>query len=308
MRSVELGRTGVQLPQLGLGTYLFKGGPEPLRSAFDLGATFVDTAPLYLTESVVAEAIRGRRDEVFVGTKVGGHHARPDEVIAACDRSLRDLGVERIDLYQLHWPNPDVPIADTVGALEALVDAGKVRFLGLSNFSVPEIRAAQQAARRYRFESNQVQYSLVQRSAEATYNPNGLAGDDEGDVLSYCRDEGVTVIAWGPLGMGRLLRSDDERPPAQLLRSIAVEVGGTPAQVALNWATSRGAVVAIAKSDSAARIADNLGAARWELSAQHVAQLDAAYDKYRHAGAVPGRLCDYLAQWAKEVETTGQQC
>jgi len=308
MRSVKLGRTDVQLPEFGFGTYLYKGGPEPLRSAFALGSTFVDTAPLYLTEPVVAEAVRGRRNEVFVATKVGGHQARYDEVVASCDRSLHELGVEQIDLFQLHWPNPDVPIEETVGALEALVDAGKVRFLGLSNFSVPEIRAAQQAARRHRFESNQVQYSLVQRSAEATYNPNGLAGEDEGDVLSYCRAEGLTIIAWGPLGMGRLLRSDDERPPAQLLRAIAVQVGATPAEVALNWSTSRGGVTAIAKSDSASRIAENLGAAQWRLSEQQLAQLDAAYDKYRQAAAVPGRLCDYLTQWANQVETTGQQC
>ena len=215
--------------------------------------------------------------------------------------------MDQIDLYQLHWPNPEVPIAETVGALEDLVAAGKVRFLGLSNFSVPEVRAAQEAATRERFVSNQVQYSLVQRAAEVSYNPNGLAGEGEGDILSFCRDQGITVIAWGPLGMGRLLRPDDQRPPAQLLRSIAQAMNATVAQVALNWCTSRGGVTAIGKSNSAARVAENLGAARWQLSTEQVDQLDAAVDKYRQA-SIPGRACDYLAQWANQVETTNQQC
>jgi diketogulonate reductase-like aldo/keto reductase len=307
MRSLELGTTGVVVPQFGLGTYLYTGGPAPLRAGLDLGATFIDTAPLYLSERVVAEAINGRRDKVFLATKVGGHQARYDEVIAACERSLTDLETDWIDLYQLHWPNPDVPIAETVGALGDLVDAGKVRFLGLSNFSVPEIRAAQAASPRHRFVSNQVQYSLVQRSAETSYNPNGLADPSEGDVLSYCRAEGLSVVAWGPLGMGRLLRDDDERPTAQLLRTIAQEMGATPSQVALNWCTSGGATMAIPKSNSASHIADNLAAAHWELSPDHVAQLDAAFDKYRSAAAAPGRLCDYLTQWAAEVETSGEQ-
>jgi diketogulonate reductase-like aldo/keto reductase len=307
MRRVELGTTGVLLPEFGLGTYLYTGGPEPLTVGLDLGSTLIDTAPLYLSESVVGEAVRGRRNEVFVATKVGGHQAHYPDIMAACERSLRALGTDWIDLYQLHWPNPDVPIAETVGALEELVDAGKVRFLGLSNFSVPEIRAAQAAASRHRFVSNQIQYSLVQRGAEVSYNPNGLADPSEGDVIAYCRAEGLTVVAWGPLGVGRLLNAEDDRSPAQLLRSIAEEVGGTPAQVALNWCTSGGGVIAIPKSNSAAHIANNLAAAEWILSPDHVAKLDAAFDKYRGAGAVPGRLCDYLAQWANEVETTGEQ-
>jgi diketogulonate reductase-like aldo/keto reductase len=219
---------------------------------------------------------------------------------------LAALGTDRIDLLQLHWPNPDVPIAETVGALESLADAGKVRYLGLSNFSVPEIVAAQAATSRHRFVANQVQYCLTQRWAEVAYSPNGLAGPDEGDVLGFCRANDITIIAWGPLGMGRLLRADDERPPSRLIRSIAAEVGGTPAQVALNWCTARGGTVAIPKSNGAAHIVENLGAAEWRLSDEQVTQLDDAFAKYRGA-AIPGRACDYLAQWAEQVEATGQQ-
>jgi diketogulonate reductase-like aldo/keto reductase len=307
MRTVELGPSGFQLPELGLGTYLYTGGAGPLGAGLDRGATLIDTAPLYLSEPVVAQALAGRRDEVVVATKVGGHQAGYQAVIAACDRSLKDLGIDWIDLYQLHWPNPDVPIAETVGALEDLVDAGKVRFLGCSNFSVPELRAAQEATTRHRFVSNQVQYSLMYRLAETSYNPNRLADPDEGDVLTYCRDHAVAVIAWGPLGMGRMLDPTNQRPGAETLRAVAREAGATPAQVALNWCTSGGGVVAIPKSDTAAHITENLGAASWRLSPDQVARLDTAFEKYRAAPAPPGRLCDYLTQWAHDVETSGQQ-
>lgn len=177
-----LGRTGVSVPALGLGTWRYDAGIEPLQRGIELGATLIDTAERYGTEAVVGKAIRGVRSQVFVATKVRHENLRYDDVIRAADKSLSTLGVERIDLYQVHRPNRDVPIAETMAAMNALVGAGKVRFIGVSNFSLTQLTQAQNASG-HPIVSNQLRYSLVNRAIE-------------GELLQFCQQVGITVIAY----------------------------------------------------------------------------------------------------------------
>src|SRR5262249_25651824 len=155
----EFGATGVRVPDIGLGTWQYRGGEGPIKKAVELGARLVDTAEMYGTEETVGAAIKGMRDKVFIATKVSGNHLRYEQVLAAAEGSLKRLGVETIDLYQVHWPDPAVPIAETMGAMEKLVDDGKVRFIGVSNFYLKNLREAGAAMKRHKIDANQVKYS-----------------------------------------------------------------------------------------------------------------------------------------------------
>ena len=162
----ELGRTGVMIPEVGLGTWKYRGGPEPLRRGIELGANLVDTAEMYRTEDAVGVAIKGMRDRVFVATKVLGSNLRYDQVLQAAEKSLRLLDDDCIDLYQIHWPSHSVPIAETMRAMEELVDRGMVRYLGVSNFSVSQMQEAQAAMSHNTIVCNQVLYNLKRRGIE----------------------------------------------------------------------------------------------------------------------------------------------
>lgn len=259
----QLGSSGVQVPEVGLGMWQYRGGVEPLRRGIELGATLLDTAEIYRTEDVAGQAIQGLRDRVFVATKVSGDHLKYDQVLKAADASLKRLGVSTIDLYQVHWPDDGVPIAETMRALEELVDGGKVRFIGVSNFSVAECQRAQAALKRNRIVSNQVEYSLLRRAIEP-------------DIARYYEPNGVTVMAYSPLARGELV-STKQRRGLQVLQAIAQELGRTPAQVALNWCLSRPAVITIPKSDRIDRVEENCAASGWSLTPEHVTALDEAF-------------------------------
>lgn len=261
MEQKVLGKTGVQVTAIGLGTWRYQGGVEPLRRGIERGATLIDTAERYGTEHVVGEAIAGVRSRVFVATKVRHENLRYDDVFRAADASLTALGIERIDLYQIHRPNPDVPIAETMAALDGLVDAGKVRFIGVSNFSVAQLQAAEAAAR-HPIVSNQLRYSLVNRAIE-----------DE--LLAYCQQRGVTVIAYSPLsrGVSNLIGGLADRT---LLQVSAIE-GRSPAQVALNWCISKSNVIAIPRASTFSHVDEICSASDWRLSEESVAKLEAAY-------------------------------
>lgn len=254
-----LGQTGVKVAEVGLGTWGYRGGVGPLRRGLELGALFIDTAESYGTEEVVGEAIRGMRDRVFLATKVSPEHFRYAQVLQAADASLRRLGVDAIDLYQLHCPNPFVPLAETLAAMEKLVESGKIRFIGVSNFSAAQLKKAQKALQKNRIVSNQVRYNLVDRSIEP-------------GLLPYCRDNGVTVIAYSPLAR-RFSRVSDGDPEGCLPR-IARAAGKTPAQVAINWCLSREPVVAIPKGSSVSHVEENCGASDWRLDGDAVRELD----------------------------------
>lgn len=269
MRVKALGTTGMTVPVIGFGTSRYQGGVEPLRRAVELGAVLVDTAESYGTEELAGTAIREVRDRVLVATKVSPRHFRYRAVLAAADRSLRRLGVDRIDLYQLHAPYAAVPIAETMGAMEALVDAGKVRFVGVSNFSTRELRGAQAAMRRYSIVSNQVRYNLIER-------------DPETDLLSYCRATGVTLIAYSPLAHG--LHHIEAGDPAGVLDRVAAMTGMTRAQVALAWCIAKDPVVAIPKASSIAHVVENCAAADRRLPSEAIALLDRQVRHRRRGG------------------------
>jgi len=260
MEHKQLGDSGVLVPEIGLGVAAYKGGPAPLRKGVSLGAVLIDTAESYRTEDAVGDAIRGIRDEVFIATKVSASHFRYDDVIDAADNSLRRLGTDRIDLYQLHTHSSEIPIEETMRAMDALVEEGKVRFIGVSNFSVAQIREAQAAATN-KIVSNQVRYSLVYRTIE-----------DE--LLPYCQEHDVTIIAYSPLaiGMEKLRAGLNEGA----LADVARDVGKTEAQVALNWCTSKTNVIAIPKSDSVERTEENCLASGWRLTSKQIAALEHA--------------------------------
>ena len=267
MELKELGNTGVMVSEIGLGTWKYRGGAEPLRRGIELGAFFIDTAEMYRTEDVVGQAISGRRDQVFLASKVLGSHLRYDQVMTALEASLRLLAVDCIDLYQIHWPNSRVPIAETMRAMGELVDQKMVRYIGVSNFSTSELQQAQAAMPNHPIVSNQVLYSLKARHIER-------------DLLPYCQENHVTVIAYTPLADGSLAAKPRFRSPSdfEALEGVAAQVNKTPAQVALNWCTSHPNVIAIPKSNSLSRTEENCGASGWRLSPQQVQVLDQAFD------------------------------
>lgn len=266
MELKELGSTGVMLPEIGLGTWKYTGGVEPLRQGIDLGAFLIDTAEMYRNEDVVGRAVKGRRERVFLATKVLGSHLRYDEVLRAAEQSLRRLDVAFIDLYQVHWPNSRVPVKETMAAMESLVTSGVVKYVGVSNFSTGELHEAQAAMPNTPVVSNQVLYNLKCRGIER-------------DLLPYCHQNQVTLIAYTPLADGSLAAAPRSHrgEPMQVLQQVAEQVCKTLAQVALNWCTSRPGVIAIPKSNSVARTVENCGASGWRLSPDQVATLDRAF-------------------------------
>jgi diketogulonate reductase-like aldo/keto reductase len=266
MELQQLGNTGVMVPEIGLGTWKYRGGVEPLQRGMALGAYLIDTAEIYRTEDVVGQAIQGLRECVFLATKVSGAHLRPDEVLRAAEGSLRQLRTDVIDLYQIHWSNARVPIKETMQAMEALVDRGQVRYIGVSNFSVRELRAAQEAMTKYPIVSNQVLYNLNRREIER-------------DLLPYCQEHQITILAYTPLDDGRLAAPSRLRRSqgTRVLEQVASEVQKTLAQVALNWCTAHPNVIAIPKSDRVDRTVENCQASGWRLSPAQLQRLDEAF-------------------------------
>ncbi len=262
-----LGNTGTMIPEIGVGVWRYGGGAEPLRHAISLGASMIDTAEAYGTEKVVGEAIKGVRDQVFVATKVSGSHLGYDDVLKAAEASLQRLDIAAIDLYQIHWPNSLVPIQETMRAMEALVDRGLVKYIGVSNFSTAELRAAQAAIGKYPIVSNQVLYNLNRRQIEA-------------DLLPYCQENQITIIAYTPLDSGRLTKgsavsSNPER--MKVLELVAAQTHKTLAQVALNWCVFQPGIITIPKSDKTARVTENCGASGWRMSSEQKELLDKTF-------------------------------
>ena len=268
MELKPLGPSPVQVPAIGFGTWRYTGGVEPLRAVVERGYCFLDTAESYGTEELVGEAIRGRRRDVFLATKASPRNFRRPDLIRAAESSLRRLGTDYIDLYQLHWPNLTIPIEETMGGMEELVDSGKIRFIGVSNFNVGQLRKAQRSLSKHKIVSNQVRYSLIDRTIERK-------------LLPYCRQNAITIVAFSPLGFDfqSLKRAD----PAGVLSQVASSIGKTEAQVALNWLIAKDHVVTIPKASSVAHALENWDAAGWRLSAEACRLLESKI-RYRSHG------------------------
>jgi diketogulonate reductase-like aldo/keto reductase len=260
MEYKRLGSSSERIPVIGLGTWKYFGGVRPLRAAIACGARFIDTAESYGTEEVVGDALQGQRAQVFLATKVRPRNFRYRDLIAAAEGSLRRLRTHYIDLYQLHWPNYTVPIQETMAAMETLVDAGKVRFIGVSGFSLRELEKAQSALSKCKIVSNQVRYSLIERTIEQ-------------DLLNYCQPRHITVIAFSPLGtnFARIKSSD----PQGVLSRVAKEYSKTEAQIALNWLIAKDNVVVIPRASTTVHAVEDCRASGWRLKRADYDLLDA---------------------------------
>ncbi|HVY14580.1 MAG TPA: aldo/keto reductase [Rhodopila sp.] len=267
MRMVTL-PGGETVPALGQGTWYMgerradaAREADALRLGIDLGMTLVDTAEMYANggaEAVVAKAIAGQRDKVFVVSKVLPSNASRAGTIAACERSLQRLGTDRIDLYLLHWRGGH-RLAETVAGFDALRSAGKIRYWGVSNLDTDDMEALAGVPGGGACASNQVLYHVGSRGIEY-------------DLLPWCTRRGIPLMAYSPLGhdVRRLLRSS-------ALQAVAKRHGATPAQVAIAWTMRSGVVMSIPKASDPAHVRENAGAAGLALTDQDLAEIDAAH-------------------------------
>jgi len=265
-----LGRTGEKIAAIGLGTWLIGGGSSPdysmdmeaieaIRYAIELGMTHIDTAEMYgggHAEELVGEAIKSfKRDEIFIASKVWHTNLRYDDVLRACERSLRRIQTSYIDLYYIHWPSDVIPLSETMKAMERLYKDGKIRYIGLSNFSPTQIEEARSYLSTTDVVAIQAEYSLYNRKIE-------------GDVIPYCFRNNLTVVAYSPLARGALLA--DLRKPMErrvkLLMELAEKYSKTPVQIALNWVIWHDQVIAIPKALQRQHLEENAGAAGWKLT------------------------------------------
>ncbi|MGN6108531.1 MAG: aldo/keto reductase [Kofleriaceae bacterium] len=257
---------GDAIPVLGQGTWRMGEDPRrrddeilALRTGLDFGLSLIDTAEMYgdgSTERLVADAIAGRRDEVFLVSKVLPSHATRSAVVAACEGSLRRLRTDRLDLYLLHWRG-ETPLDETLAGFEDLIAAGKIRSWGVSNFDVPDLEELIALSGGRAVQVDQVLYNLGRRGIEW-------------DLVPWCRQARTPIMAYSPIEQGRLLGV-----PA--LERVARRHGATPAQVALAWTIRLDDVCAIPKAGTAAHVRENLGALEIQLSRHDLAELDEAF-------------------------------
>ncbi len=265
MRTILL-PSGRSIPVLGLGTWRMgeqaKRRQEEvtaLQHGLALGMNLIDTAEMYGeggAETVIAEAIATRRETVFLVSKVYPHNASRQGVIAACERSLHRLKTDYLDLYLLHWRG-SIPLTETLAAFQQLQQAGKIRDYGVSNFDLADMTEADGLEGGKAIATNQVLYNLSRRGIEW-------------DLLPWCRQHHIPIMAYSPVEQGRLLRNPR-------LRSIAEQMGTTPAQVAIAWLLHQENVIVIPKSSSIAHVEENYAALNLQLDPDTMSALDAAF-------------------------------
>jgi len=271
------GTTGQQVSIIGQGTWYIDRGNRvsavaALREGLDLGMSHIDTAEMYDdAELVVAEAMSGRRDEVFLVSKVLPSNASRKGTVQACERSLKRLKTDRLDCYLLHWRG-SYPLEDTVAAFEQLVSDGKIRSWGVSNFDAGDLAEILDVAGEGRIACNQVLYHSNERAIEHS-------------VIPWCEAHGVAVVAYSPFG-------HDDFPDAQsaggkVLQEIAARHDATPRQVVLNFLTRWPSVFAIPKASSSGHAAENAGAGQLALTDNDIAGLEKAFPLGREPRSLP---------------------
>jgi diketogulonate reductase-like aldo/keto reductase len=269
MEQRKLGGTGFEVAVIGQGTWNLERADRrravaALRRGLDRGMTHVDTAEMYgqgEVEELVGEAIAGRRDEVFLVSKVLPENASRRGTIAACERSLKRLGTDRLDAYLLHWPG-DHPLADTLAAFAELQEKGKIRAFGVSNFDEEEMARAVEIAGPGRIACNQVLYHLEERTIEHA-------------VLPFCEEHGVAVVAYSPFGSGKFPKPKSRG--GQVLAAIAEAHGATPRQVALAFLVSWPSPFAIPKASTPEHAEENAGAGDLRLAAEEIRRIEEAF-------------------------------
>jgi diketogulonate reductase-like aldo/keto reductase len=262
MKTVKL-PSGEDVPAFGVGTWRIGDDTKTrgeeiatLKLALDLGAKLIDTAEMYgegRAESLIAAAIRGRRDEAFIVSKVYPHNASRKGAIAACDRSLKRLETDRIDLYLLHWRG-SVPLAETIEAFVALRESGKIRYYGVSNFDVSDMEELWGVTGGAEVVANQVLYNLSRRGLEWA-------------LLPWHRKHKIPLMAYSPVEQGRL--TGDRK-----LGEFARRHNMTPAQAALAWLLAKDDVIVIPKTGNRERLKENFDALKHPLNKDQLAELD----------------------------------
>jgi diketogulonate reductase-like aldo/keto reductase len=262
VRTIQL-PSGETVPVLGQGTWHFAEDSRrrqdeiaALRAGLDLGMTLIDTAEMYAdgeAEKLVGEVIAGRRDQIFLVSKVLPKHASRDETIAACERSLQRLDTDRIDLYLLHWRGR-VPLSETLEAFEILKKAGKILHWGVSNFDVEDLEELTSLQGGPNLAVNQVAYNLTRRGIEW-------------DLLPWCRERNVPVMAYSPIEQGDLLNHAG-------LKDVSARHRATPAKVALAWILRQNGVLAIPRAGKTAHVRENYAALNLRLTEQDFGELD----------------------------------
>jgi diketogulonate reductase-like aldo/keto reductase len=257
---------GVEAPVLGQGTWHMAEEPlrrrneiMALRAGLDLGLKLIDTAEMYAAgeaEVLVGEAITGHREEVFLVTKVLPSHATKAGTIAACEGSLRRLATDRIDLYLLHWRG-SVPLEDTLAGFRALMDAGKIRSWGVSNFDIPDLWDVINLPGGAQCQTDQVLYNLARRGIEW-------------DVLPWCRERKMPIMAYSPIEQGDLVHH-------KVIERIAARHDASPAQIALAWVLRQEGVIAIPKASTPAHVRENCRALDIRLTNRDLAELDQSF-------------------------------
>lgn len=262
---------GVKIPVLGLGTWEIGGryeadtshdeeGITALRRGIELGMTHIDTAEIYgngHSEEIVSEAIKPfNREKLFITSKVKPDNLRYNDLIKAAKGSLKRLQIGQMDMYLVHWPNPDIPLKETMRAMEHLIEQGLTRFIGVSNFSVALMKEAQSHLDKAKIVTNQVEYSLANRGPEK-------------ELLPFCQKNKIILTAYRPLGKGALVKNK-----IPLLEELVKKYNKTPAQIALNWLVSKDQVVTIPKASNIKHVEENAGAVGWKMEPSDVEQLD----------------------------------
>jgi diketogulonate reductase-like aldo/keto reductase len=276
MKAKQFGRTGQNVSVIGQGTWYIDRGDRKaaisaLRRGIELGMTHIDTAEMYGdAELVIADAITGKRDELYLVSKVLPSNASRKGTIAACERSLKRLKTDRLDCYLLHWRG-SYPLTETVAAFEELVRGGKIRSWGVSNFDVDDLDEILAVAGEGKIACNQVLYHLKERAIEHA-------------VIPRCAKHGVAVVAYSPFGHNDFPTLASAG--GKVLQKIADAHKATPRQVALAFLTRETAVFTIPKAGSAEHVAENAGAGTLSLSDSEIAALDAAFPR----GAKPRSL------------------
>ena len=259
---------GPRIPVLGLGTWNIGNDPTrrteeiaALRLGIDLGMTLIDTAEMYgegQSEELVGEAIQGRRDQVFLVTKVYPHNASRKGIPAACERSLRRLGADRIDLYLLHWRG-SMPVSETLDAFAKLQAEGKIQGFGVSNFDITDLEECCNLTHGREIQTDQVLYNLGRRSVEH-------------NLLPWCRSQTMPVMAYSPVEHGRLLAQEK-------LQKFASSRSLTPAQIALAWLLAQEGVIAIPKAGTPKHVEENRKAMDVKLDVDDLRELDRLFPR-----------------------------
>ena len=259
--------SGESVPSMGLGTWHMGeriGNPktevDALSRGLDLGATLIDTAEMYArggAERVVGSAIKGRRDDVFIVSKVVPHNASFDGTIRACENSLQRMEIESIDLYLLHWPG-NHPLESTISAFEQLKTDGKIKHWGVSNFDTSDMQELYGIPEGKNCQINQVLYNLSRRGIEW-------------DLLPWCRSKGLPIMAYSPIEQGRLLEN-------KKLKALASEIGVSAAQLSIAWSIRKNDIITIPKASNLEHVSQNIDAWTIKLESTVLDELDKLFE------------------------------